>query len=208
MSPRPFTAPLRILVGALILAIGTPAARSEENTIHVQAPFPMPPIPVATFPDHLFLPLAPLVAAAVAAEATSTLRVGPFLMANDLRSPAVLAKELASLDLLSGGRVELGLGAGAFWDAIVATGGRRLAPGEAVGALEEAITIIREVWDADQRGGVRLPGEHYRVVGAKRGPAPRQRAFGARPLPQQNFVASSGPAHIAPRQQLHPDQRC
>ncbi len=56
-----------------------------------------------------------------------------------LRPPAVLARSPASLDLLSGGRFELGLGAGAFWDAIEAMGGRRLTPGQAVDALREAI---------------------------------------------------------------------
>ncbi|BBH69139.1 hypothetical protein ACTI_58240 [Actinoplanes sp. OR16] len=89
-----------------------------------------------------------------------------------LRPPAVLARSVASLDLLSGGRAELGLGAGAFWDAIEAMGGRRLTAGQAVRALEEGIDVIRQVWDADARGPVRVDGDHYRVRGAKRGPAP------------------------------------
>jgi alkanesulfonate monooxygenase SsuD/methylene tetrahydromethanopterin reductase-like flavin-dependent oxidoreductase (luciferase family) len=66
----------------------------------------------------------------------------------------------------------LGIGAGAFWDGIEAMGGRRLTPGQAVGALEEAIQIIREIWATDQRGGVRVKGQYYQVNGAKRGPAP------------------------------------
>jgi alkanesulfonate monooxygenase SsuD/methylene tetrahydromethanopterin reductase-like flavin-dependent oxidoreductase (luciferase family) len=89
-----------------------------------------------------------------------------------LRPPAVLARSVASLDLLSGGRVELGLGAGAFWDAIEAMGGRRLSPGQARRALDEAISVIRQTWDPSQRGGVRVDGEFYPVKGAKRGPAP------------------------------------
>ena len=87
-----------------------------------------------------------------------------------LRPPAVLARTVASLDLLTGGRVELGLGTGAFWEAIVANGGPQRTPGEAVRALEEAIAIIRALWAPS--GSARVPGEHYRVVGAKAGPAP------------------------------------
>jgi alkanesulfonate monooxygenase SsuD/methylene tetrahydromethanopterin reductase-like flavin-dependent oxidoreductase (luciferase family) len=84
----------------------------------------------------------------------------------------VAARAAASLDLLSGGRVELGLGAGAFWDAIEAMGGPRRSPGEAVDALSEAIDVVRAVWNVAEPGGVRIDGEHYRVWGAKRGPRP------------------------------------
>src|SRR5690606_7980423 len=92
-----------------------------------------------------------------------------------LRPPAVLARAAASLDLLSGGRVELGLGAGAFWDAIVAMGGRRLEPGQAVRGLEEAITIIRGIWDRGETSLLRVDGEVHRVIGPKRGPVPAHR---------------------------------
>src|SRR6185312_8607476 len=71
---------------------------------------------------------------------TRRVRVFPDVASLPLRPPAVLAKAAASLDLLSGGRFELGLGAGAFWDAIVAMDGPRRSPREALAALEEAIT--------------------------------------------------------------------
>jgi alkanesulfonate monooxygenase SsuD/methylene tetrahydromethanopterin reductase-like flavin-dependent oxidoreductase (luciferase family) len=108
----------------------------------------------------------------LAALATTTERVGLFPdVANlPLRHPAMLAKAAASIDLLSGGRFELGLGAGAFWDAVAAMGGPRRAPGEAVEALEEAIALVRLLW-SDQRS-VRFSGRHYRVAGTKPGPAP------------------------------------
>jgi alkanesulfonate monooxygenase SsuD/methylene tetrahydromethanopterin reductase-like flavin-dependent oxidoreductase (luciferase family) len=82
----------------------------------------------------------------------------------------LLAKSAASLDLLSGGRVELGVGAGAFWDAIEAMGGRRLTPKQSVDALEEAIQILRGFWSGER--SLTFEGEHYRVRGAKPGPAP------------------------------------
>ena len=84
----------------------------------------------------------------LAALATATERVGlfPDVACLPLRHPAMLAKAAASIDLLSDGRFELGLGAGAFWDAIVAMGGPRRTPGEAVDALEEAIAVLRLLW--------------------------------------------------------------
>ncbi|HEX5881006.1 MAG TPA: LLM class flavin-dependent oxidoreductase [Actinomycetota bacterium] len=108
----------------------------------------------------------------LAALTAATERVGLFPdVANlPLRHPAILAKAAASLDLLSGGRFELGLGAGAFWDAVAAMGGPRRRPGEAVEALEEAIGLLRDLW-SDQPS-VRFEGAHYRVVGVKPGPAP------------------------------------
>ena len=75
--------------------------------------------------------------------------------------PAVLARAAASLDLLSGGRTSLGLGAGFFWDAVQAIGGRRLTPLQGVAALGEAIDVIRGVWDADGPGTLNVDGEFY-----------------------------------------------
>jgi alkanesulfonate monooxygenase SsuD/methylene tetrahydromethanopterin reductase-like flavin-dependent oxidoreductase (luciferase family) len=103
-----------------------------------------------------------------------------------LRQPAVLAKAAASLDVLSGGRVELGLGAGAFWEGVEAMGGPRRTPAESVEALEEAMQIMRSFLDTEQ--SVRHEGTHYRAAGAKPGPAPLHRvglwvgAYGPRML--------------------------
>jgi alkanesulfonate monooxygenase SsuD/methylene tetrahydromethanopterin reductase-like flavin-dependent oxidoreductase (luciferase family) len=87
-----------------------------------------------------------------------------------LRPPAVLAKAAASLDVLSGGRFELGLGAGSFPEIIAGFGGPRRAPGESVDALEEAIDVIRLLW-SEQRS-VSFDGEHYRLDDARPGPRP------------------------------------
>jgi alkanesulfonate monooxygenase SsuD/methylene tetrahydromethanopterin reductase-like flavin-dependent oxidoreductase (luciferase family)/iron-sulfur cluster repair protein YtfE (RIC family) len=97
--------------------------------------------------------------------------VAPNVANLPLRPPAMLARSVASLDLLSHGRVELGLGAGGFPDAIAALGGPRRKPAEAVAALDEALDVIRAVWDVSVRS-VRHEGVHYRVVGAHPGPAP------------------------------------
>ena len=106
------------------------------------------------------------------AAATTRVRLAGNVLSLPLRNPAVLARSVASLDLLSGGRVELGIGAGAFWAGIGAMGGRRLAPGQAVDALAEAIQVIRQLWDTADPDPVRVPGTHHRAVGARRGPAP------------------------------------
>ena len=106
----------------------------------------------------------------VIAARTSSVRVAPNVANLPLRPPVVLARSAATLDLLSGGRVELGLGAGAFWDPVVAAGGPRRSPREAVDALEEAIAVIRGVWSGT--GSVAVEGEHYRVKGLHAGPVP------------------------------------
>lgn len=108
----------------------------------------------------------------VIAARSPTLRVALNVANLPLRPPVVLAKSVATLDLLTGGRVELGLGAGAFWDAIVAAGGRRLSPGQSVAALEEGIDVVRSVWRAPGSGAVRVVGTHHHVVGLHPGPAP------------------------------------
>ena len=104
----------------------------------------------------------------VLAARTLRIRVLPYVANLPLHPPAVLARSVASLDILSGGRVELGLGSGAFWDGIVAMGGRRLAPGESGEALEEAIGVLRALWHPGDP--VHLDGTHYPVDGAAPGP--------------------------------------
>src|SRR4051794_35110374 len=129
---------------------------------------------LATFQDHPYQPrlLDTWTLLAYVAARTERVHLAPNVLNVPLRPPAVVARAAASLDLLTDGRVELGLGSGAFWDAIEAMGGTRLTPGQAVAALAEAIDVIRGVWDADERTPLRLPGAHHRVEGAERGPRP------------------------------------
>jgi alkanesulfonate monooxygenase SsuD/methylene tetrahydromethanopterin reductase-like flavin-dependent oxidoreductase (luciferase family) len=101
---------------------------------------------------------------------TERVTVFPDVANLPLRPPAVLAKSAASLDLLSGGRVELGLGAGGFWEAIKAMGGPVRTPGESVQALEEAIEVIRLVWSGKR--GLRYDGRFYQLAGLNAGPVP------------------------------------
>ena len=101
---------------------------------------------------------------------TTRIAVFPDVANLTLRPPAVLAKAAASLDLLSGGRVELGLGAGGFWDAIKAMGGPGRTSGESVSALEEAIHVIRLMWSGER--GVRFDGKFYQLAGVNAGPMP------------------------------------
>ena len=107
--------------------------------------------------------------AAIAAQ-TKRITVFPDVASLPLRPPAVLAKSAASLDLITGGRVELGLGAGAFWPAISAMGGPSRTPGASVAALEEAIQVIRLMWSGQR--SVRFQGRHYGLNGVHTGPHP------------------------------------
>jgi alkanesulfonate monooxygenase SsuD/methylene tetrahydromethanopterin reductase-like flavin-dependent oxidoreductase (luciferase family) len=101
---------------------------------------------------------------------TERIRFFPDVANLPLRQPAVMAKAAATIDLLSGGRFELGLGAGAFWEGIGAMGGPQPSPKESVDALEEAIRIIRLMWSGERT--IEFEGEHYRVKGLHPGPQP------------------------------------
>ncbi|MFE7422594.1 LLM class flavin-dependent oxidoreductase [Rhodococcus sp. NPDC057529] len=101
---------------------------------------------------------------------TERVRVFPDVACLPLRPPSVMAKAAASLDVMSGGRFELALGAGAFWEAIGAMGGDVRTPGQAATALREAVQVIRLMWSGER--AVRSEGTHYRLDGVHPGPAP------------------------------------
>jgi alkanesulfonate monooxygenase SsuD/methylene tetrahydromethanopterin reductase-like flavin-dependent oxidoreductase (luciferase family) len=127
---------------------------------------------LVTFQDHPYQPALLDAWSLLAFVAARTERI--HLSANvsnlPLRPPSVLARASITIDQLSGGRFELGLGAGGFWDAIEGFGGRRLTAGQSVDALEEAIRVIRALW-SEEPGRADVAGEFYSLRGARRGPA-------------------------------------
>ncbi|WP_392668471.1 LLM class flavin-dependent oxidoreductase [Streptomyces sp. LN785] len=157
-----------LLFGAVLV----PSAGHADDAVALARVADRAGLDLVSVPDHPYRPelLEAWMALAVIAASTTRVRVFPNVANLPLRPPAVLARTAAGLDLLSGGRVELGLGAGAYWDAIAADGGPRRSPGEAVRATREAIDVIRALWSEGRR--VHVPGEHYGLDGATAGPAP------------------------------------
>lgn len=124
-----------------------------------------------TVSDHLDEQLAPIAALMAAADATTTLRVGALVLCNDYRHPAVMAKEAATLDLLSDGRFELGLGAGWMTSDYQAAGIPMDPPGVRVARLEEAVQVVKGLLSP---GPCHFAGEHYRIDGLSGSPKPLQ----------------------------------
>ncbi|WP_043632065.1 TIGR03621 family F420-dependent LLM class oxidoreductase [Nonomuraea candida] len=128
---------------------------------------------VLLVPDHLVgSRLAPLPALTAAACATSKLRVGTLVLANDFRHPAVLAKELATLDLLSGGRLEVGIGTGWMAGDYTGAGLPLRPPGMRIERLREALAVLDGLWG---EGPFSFDGAHYRISGLDQQPKPVQR---------------------------------
>ncbi len=122
-----------------------------------------------TIADHLDEALAPVPALVAAADATTTLRLGTMVLANDYRHPVVVAKEAATIDVLSGGRLELGIGAGWMTADYEAAGIPLDDPGTRVDRLAEAVTVLRGLWGP---GPFSFEGSHYRVDDLDGRPAP------------------------------------
>ncbi|MEV0290002.1 LLM class flavin-dependent oxidoreductase [Kribbella sp. NPDC050820] len=151
----------------------TPAVDSPARVIALAQLTEQVGLDLVTFQDHPYQPrlMDAWTLLSVVAAQTQRIKVATNVANLPLRHPVVLARSVATLDLISGGRVELGLGAGGFLEAVAANAGPQLTAGQSIGALEEAIAIMREVW-TPEGGGIRLPGKHYTLAGAKRGPQP------------------------------------
>jgi probable F420-dependent oxidoreductase len=125
-----------------------------------------------TVADHLDDQLAAIPAIAAAAGATSTLRLGAMVLCNDYRHPVVLAKETATLDVLSAGRLEVGVGAGWMTTDYEQAGIALDPPGRRIRRLAEALDVIEGLWGD---GALTFQGEHYRITGLDGLPKPVQR---------------------------------
>ena len=123
-------------------------------------------------PDHFEDQFGPLVALTVAAEATTDLKVGSLVFGNDYRHPIVLAKEIATLDLLSEGRVEFGLGAGWMTTDYEQSGIVNDPPGVRISRMAESLAVMKSLWST---GAATLAGEHYTITGAIGAPLPFSR---------------------------------
>jgi len=123
-------------------------------------------------PDHFGDQLAPVPAMMAAADATTTLRVGTLVFDNDYKHPVVLAKEMATIDLLSGGRVEFGLGAGWMASDYDQSGIAMDTPSVRIARMEEGLEVIRGLW-AD--GAYSFQGSHYTITGLDGLPKPVQK---------------------------------
>jgi len=125
-----------------------------------------------TMPDHFTDQLAPVPALMAVADATSTVRIGALVFDNDYKHPVVLAKELATMDVLSDGRVEIGLGAGWMESDYRAAGMPYDRPGVRVDRFVEDLAVIK---GALAEGPFSFSGEHYTVTGYDGQPLPVQR---------------------------------
>lgn len=152
----------------------SPDAARAELVLELSAAADVAGLDLVTIQDHPYQAkhLDTWTLLSFLAARTTSVRLAPNVANLPLRPPVVLARSVATLDRLSGGRVELGLGTGAFFDAIVAAGGTRLTPGESIESLTEAMEVIRAVWAGEGAPTVRVEGKHHRIVGLHPGPAP------------------------------------
>ncbi|MFC4014900.1 TIGR03621 family F420-dependent LLM class oxidoreductase [Nonomuraea purpurea] len=158
----------RFRFGAVVREAGSGKAWAEKARRLEGAGFD-----VLLVPDHLVGPrFAPIAALTAAACVTARLRVGTLVFANDFRHPAVLAKECATLDLLSEGRLEVGIGTGWMAGDYAGAGMALDPPGVRVARLREAVAVLKGLWG---EGAFSFAGEHYTIDALDQRPKPLTR---------------------------------
>ncbi len=152
----------------------TPSAADPAGVVDLAVVSERAGLDLVTIQDHPYQPrfLDTWTLLGWIAARTTTVTVAPNVANLPLRGPVILRGVRPRWTGSVGGRVELGLGSGAFWDAVAANGGPHRSPGEAVDALIEAIEVIRALW-SDEKGAARVDGTYYRLTGAKRARSPR-----------------------------------
>jgi alkanesulfonate monooxygenase SsuD/methylene tetrahydromethanopterin reductase-like flavin-dependent oxidoreductase (luciferase family) len=152
----------------------TPSAAAPTHVVELAVLAERCDLRLVSFQDHPYQPafLDSWTLLSFVAARTSSVVLSSNVTNLPLRPPAMIARAGASLDLLSGGRFALALGSGAFWPGIVAMGGPARTSSDAVTALDEAVTVVRELWNTARRDPASFDGRFYRLSEAKRGPAP------------------------------------
>lgn len=159
-----------LILGSFVTSTSRKPQRAVELALESEAAG----LDVVTFQDHPYQPrlLDAWTLLSYVAARTEHIHIASNVLNLPLRPPTVLARAAASLDLLTGGRFELGIGAGGIWPQIETMGVRRLTPSQATDALSQAIDIIRAMWDVPAGNALTADGDYYQVAGAARGPAP------------------------------------
>ena len=173
MADRPFRFGLQAFEGASASDWYETVRRAEDlgySTLFSSDHY-FGPGAISEATGHRPVDLAPLTSIAMAAARTSRLRVGCRVFACDFHHPVVLAKEMATLDVLSEGRLEVGLGAGWVRDEYDGLGVPMARPGERIAKLAEYVEVMRAHWSGDQ---IDLHGQHVEVHGFAGLPAPVQ----------------------------------
>jgi probable F420-dependent oxidoreductase len=140
-------------------------------------------------PDHFGASVSPVPALAVAGYASTTLRLGSFVFDNDYRHPALLQKDVATLDLLTGGRFEFGIGAGGDRPEYEQAGIPFDPPEVRVERLGEALAMIKGLFRSAPAEPFSFSGAHYRLAGLSGGPPPVQR-------PHPPILIGGGGRHV------------
>ena len=152
----------------------TPSSDAPQQVVDLAVLAERVGLDLVTIQDHPYLPthLDTWTLLSWIAGQTERIHLAPNVLNIPLRQPAVAARAAASLDLLSQGRLELGLGAGAYWTAIAALGVPRLSPGESIDAFREALAVVRAVLDTNAERQVRIDGAYHQLDRAAPGPTP------------------------------------